>query len=643
MRHSLFLYALLSAAVLTSLNAASQLAAVVVEEFNPSTLNSDWSAIAEAQNLTTYRIYAEMVGSNDAVIELTSSPVVTAPGVLENCLETFITTTTSWYNEPITGASIGASINALFFGFAPEVAGDSWLTIGSASLSEPEFGSVFTVGYPLDESFNTENGVNFFGFDGSVFGLPGSPNTLPVGPNNRVLLGQLTTDGAIAFGINISVQIGGIPGTPFHIYTHGSCVVPQAQAQGINYVSAPELGCLYIQEGAIVYACTDPLACNYNPQATLSSPVCEYDDCLGCTDTDACNFWDGAVFDDGTCCYDNCLNLSIVENLPVSYFELYDANGELLVTVYNGLCFDNCANGNIPEGVDVNSACFQWLSAEIPACCTIPTWDWEENCQTFYDDCVASGANIAVNCDLYTGSPAPQVLCLADGDYTIIYFGLDWELWNDDFTFDSNGTASGQGFNIETFLAGCTDQDACNYNPDAEVDNGSCTYVELFAISGPATTTEGEVQQFSYPGMEGSSFEWTVGAGLAITDGQGTSTITVVNTALGESTVCVAETLANGCLGNEVCAEVNVVVSVSELGMEMPKVFPNPAVNAVTIDSGDRAWNWVIVRDALGREVGNHQLQGRRILDVSGLAAGRYHLEFHGDQATTVVPLMVVK
>ncbi len=641
--HIPFLLMAASAALATT-SASAQLMQVVVEEFDPATLNPDWTPIGEASNLTTYRIYAEMASPNDAVIELTSQQVVVAQGVVENCLDTYITTTTSWYNDAIYGNALGSAVSASFMPFFATLAGDSWLTIGMESASLPPGGSLFDIGYSgLNASFQAANGVNFFGFDGSIFALPGSPNTLPTGPNNRVLLGQLTTDGAIAFGINISVQISGVPGTPFHIYTHESCGIPQNEALGLTYVPAADLGCLYAQEGATIYACTDPLACNYNPLATISSPVCDYDGCDGCTDTEACNYWDEAIFDNGSCCYDNCLNLSIVENLPVSYFELYDANGELLVTVYNGLCFDNCANGNIPEGVDVNSACFQWLSAEIPQCCTTPFWDWQGECQSFYDECVASGANIAVNCDLYTGSPAPQVLCLADGDYTIVYFGLDWEIWNDDFNFDSNGVSSGQGFNIEALLAGCTDQDACNYNADADIDNGTCTYVELFEIQGePAFTVFSELT-YTYPGQEGSSFEWAVTPGLTIIEGQGTPSVLVAGPVIGESTICVIETLADGCIGGAVCKEIEVQTSIGEYTVIPPKVFPNPAVNSVTIDSGDRAWSWVIVRDALGREVGTHQLQGRSILDVSGLSAGRYHLEFHGGDGTAVVPLLVVR
>lgn len=56
-------------------------------------------------------------------------------------------------------------------------------------------------------------------------------------------------------------------------------------------------------EGEII-GCTDPLALNYNPDATISDDSCVYDSITpGCTDRDAINFNPDATFDDGSCIY----------------------------------------------------------------------------------------------------------------------------------------------------------------------------------------------------------------------------------------------------------------------------------------------------------------------------------------------------
>ncbi len=55
------------------------------------------------------------------------------------------------------------------------------------------------------------------------------------------------------------------------------------------------------------YGCTDPIALNYNPEATLDDGNCEYDPSLvrGCTDSTASNYNPLAVVEDCHCRYDS--------------------------------------------------------------------------------------------------------------------------------------------------------------------------------------------------------------------------------------------------------------------------------------------------------------------------------------------------
>ena len=59
-----------------------------------------------------------------------------------------------------------------------------------------------------------------------------------------------------------------------------------------------------------VIGCTDPTACNYNPDATNdpdtygeSNLECEYESCIGCIDPEAINYSEDATIDDGSCYY----------------------------------------------------------------------------------------------------------------------------------------------------------------------------------------------------------------------------------------------------------------------------------------------------------------------------------------------------
>ena len=54
-----------------------------------------------------------------------------------------------------------------------------------------------------------------------------------------------------------------------------------------------------------IAGCMIVLACNYNPEATISDASCDFTTCLsfGCNDPSACNFDPEANFNDGTCVY----------------------------------------------------------------------------------------------------------------------------------------------------------------------------------------------------------------------------------------------------------------------------------------------------------------------------------------------------
>ncbi|MCB0761148.1 MAG: redoxin domain-containing protein [Flavobacteriales bacterium] len=52
--------------------------------------------------------------------------------------------------------------------------------------------------------------------------------------------------------------------------------------------------------------CLDPLACNYDSEATHADDSCDYS-CYGCTDGGACNYIASATLDDGSCDFASCL------------------------------------------------------------------------------------------------------------------------------------------------------------------------------------------------------------------------------------------------------------------------------------------------------------------------------------------------
>jgi hypothetical protein len=55
----------------------------------------------------------------------------------------------------------------------------------------------------------------------------------------------------------------------------------------------------------LISGCTDPEACNFDPEASIDDGSCVYP---GCTDPEACNFDAEAGCDDGSCVYPGCID-----------------------------------------------------------------------------------------------------------------------------------------------------------------------------------------------------------------------------------------------------------------------------------------------------------------------------------------------
>ncbi|NMH88383.1 FG-GAP-like repeat-containing protein [Flavivirga algicola] len=63
---------------------------------------------------------------------------------------------------------------------------------------------------------------------------------------------------------------------------------------------------------------------------------------------------------------------------------------------------------------------------------------------------------------------------------------------------------------------GCTDPNSCNYNPEAVINDGSCTYLESKVISGKSNVNSLSVEMYSYPDTIDSELNWSVTGGEII-------------------------------------------------------------------------------------------------------------------------------
>ncbi len=236
---------------------------------------------------TTYRIYQNLVNADDFF-----------SSVFGNNDDPFsLATTTGFYNSAFGGTTAG-DINPAFLSFFPELAADSWVTVGieaQAVAPEVAISAVESADQPWVGAFAFGDAISgqdivmndFTG--GAWYVLNGTPNGLP-DENNRVLIMQITTAGEVSGVINTQVFENG----------NGNADIRNTYSfSGTGTFSADGAGGTGNSNAC---GCTDAEAFNYDPDAQYDDGSC-IDSVNGCTDDSACNYDAGANTEDGSCTY----------------------------------------------------------------------------------------------------------------------------------------------------------------------------------------------------------------------------------------------------------------------------------------------------------------------------------------------------
>lgn len=239
----------------------------------------------QPEGTITYRVYANLLSAEDRVSAVFGG----------GCKPVDVSTTTTFFNDE-NGGITPASINVASYDLFPNLEADSWVTIGpddAADDGAAEIGALSAVGTPFNDALETNPGLSLELSNGSWFS-PGLASSAGTGLENRVLIGQFTTDGELSFHLNISVFVGG-----------------NQQSGRIDYVWNLDCeGSPFEADGSLLglifngLYCGDPLACNYSEFATeeaIDNTLCNYDSCTGCTNPDFCNYSEYYISDDGSC------------------------------------------------------------------------------------------------------------------------------------------------------------------------------------------------------------------------------------------------------------------------------------------------------------------------------------------------------
>jgi hypothetical protein len=326
--------------------------------------------------------------------------------------------------------------------------------------------------------------------DGQFFTLTTNAD---IAPGNRIYVGQFTTDGDFSFSINIQTRVSG---------TANFTILTAAEFPALSYPVE------------VIPGCTDPLACNFDPLAldddgscllpadcddadvcTTDSGECDplgcintlidCDDADACT-TDSCDPITGCVntaidCDDGDACTtDSCDPITGCVNTAIDCDD-----GDACTT-------DSCD----PTAGCVNTA----IDCDDGDACTTDSCDPAIGCVNTAIDCDDGDACTTDSCDPATGCVNTALDC-DDGDSTTtdscdpaigcvntpIVDCPDLGLNIGDDCDDLDATTENDAVNdacicngtpIAVVINGCIDDNACNYDDNANTDDGSCLYAE---------------------------------------------------------------------------------------------------------------------------------------------------------------------
>ena len=394
------------------------------------------------------------------------------------------------FNSAFNGSWNASGLNPAFIGTFPELADDSFATIGIDVPASVAGGGtddpliIEDTPPVIANFFLTDNATGFTVstvVGASWFVLPTSTNGLP-DADLRVLIMQVTTSGSISGQLNYQV---------FPLGDNSSDERVSVEFDGTGTFGVGSGG----NGTNNACGCTDPTATNFDPAAGYDDGSCEYLE--GCTDPEACNYNPDAVEDDGSC---EELDECGVCGGPGIVAPACDCEGN--VEDGCGICggpgiedpFCDC-DGNVEDECGVcggdGSTCVEGCTD--PAACNFdPAAVVDDGSCEELDECGVCGGpgivapacdcegNVEDECGICGGPGIEDPFCDCDGNVE-----------------DECGVCGGDG---STCVEGCTDPAACNFDPAAVVDDGSCEELDECGVCGgpgivaPACDCEGNVE-----------------------------------------------------------------------------------------------------------------------------------------------------
>lgn len=186
---------------------------------------------------------------------------------------------------------------------------------------------------------------------------------------------------------------------------------------------------------------------------------------------------------------------------------------------------------------------------------------------------------------------------------------------------------------------GCTNEAACNYNADANFDDGSCYVLADGTLSGNLEIQPGAVEVYAYTPVLGD-LVWTVENGTPSATDASDFDITW-NDPFDSGSITLTETDSTGCTNSTTWNILNVSVE----GIEKPvaQVFPNPASEVLNVVQIELHFGQIELRDLSGRLVLSENLiAGTNAFSIAHLTPGTYVLVLWNEKTTSPVTSKVL-
>ena len=411
---------------------------------------------AVLEGLTTYRFYVTLPEDGDRF-----SAVF---GNNESNLE--VAAPAGVYNSAFNSSWSASGINPAFLPSFPELASDSYATIGldgPASTSGLEGAADPSVVEDSEQQitpFFLEDGATLLQSNtltGASWYILNTASNGFADANGRVMIMQVTTAGGISGQISYQVF-------PLGIGSDQQQLSIDFDGEGVFGGEEPDASC----------GCTDINACNYDPIATYDDDSCTY---IIEGDCDC----DGSQLDAVGVCGGDCPADVNANGICDDQEDCVGVIDECGVCDGPGAIYD-CGCSDIPEGdcdcdgnqLDAIGVCGGDCEADADS---DGICDDEDDCIGELDACgICNGPGAVYECGC---SEIPEGDCDCEGNQ-LDALGVCGGGCESDV--DDNGVCD------DSEIQGCTDEAACNYDDSATIDDESCVFCDCGGLDAPDYT-----------------------------------------------------------------------------------------------------------------------------------------------------------